>query len=56
MISDHPEGLTYNDDDHANGRLTPNKPRAAGEDENGHGDSDYGEIELRIMRPRRNDD
>jgi hypothetical protein len=47
--------LTYNDDDHAASRFSTNKPSTEGKDNDGHGNSDDGEVELGIMAGGRHD-
>lgn len=39
----------YNDDDHSESGLSPDKPGTAGQNDNGHGDSNDGAIELSIV-------
>ena len=42
-----------NDDDHAEGAFPSNEPGTAGQDKDGHGDSDDSEVEFSIMLIRR---
>lgn len=46
----------YNDDDHSEGGLSPDKPGTAGQNDNRDGDRDDGKIELGIVLVRRNHD
>lgn len=55
-LKDTTEGSTYDDNDHASGGLSSDKPSTAGQDDDSHRDGDDSEVELSIRFIRRHHD